>query len=299
MKVFVTGGTGFIGSSVVSRLVNAGHEVVALNRSSEKDELLTGLGATPHAGDLLEPESYREAAGGADAIVHAAFDYDQTQEGDRAALDTFLQATAGRESRLLYTSGCWVVGDTGGELVGDDASTDDPAPLVRWRVPQERRVVDANEGGRTATVVRPGMVYGGEGALTARMFRTASENGAAEYIGDGMNHWSMIHVEDLAALYAVLLERSEGGIVQAVDGVPVRVGQAAVAASHACGGGGATVSVPVEKAREKLGPVADALLLDQRLAAPTALALGWAPERTSFMEAAESACAEWRASRDG
>lgn len=159
-------------------------------------------------------------------------------------------------------------------------------------------MIAGSEVGRPAAVVRPGMVYGGEGGLTARLFETAVESDAAEYVGDGDNHWSMIHVSDLARLYATVLEARAAGVVQAVDGTPLPVREVAKAASLAAGGGGHIRSVPVEVAREKLGPVADALCLDQELAAPGARALGWRPELASFTAAAERAFEEWREARD-
>lgn len=296
MKVFITGGTGFIGSVVVERLVDEGHEVVALNRSPEKAEGLETLGAAVHPGDLGDPSTYADAAAGADAVIHAAFDYSAAVEADQAALDALLAATAAG-GRLIYTSGCWVVGDTGGEVAGDDYETDHPAELVAWRVPRERKVLDAAAAGRIAAVIRPGMVYGRSGSLTARLFETAVEAGASEYVGPGTNHWSMIHVEDLADLYALVLESGTTGIIQAVDGEPATVETIASAASRAAGAGGATTSVAVEKARERIGAMADALCLDQKLSAPNARALGWEPTRMSFVAGAGRAYAEWVASR--
>lgn len=297
MKVFITGGTGFIGSVVIERLVDEGHEVVALNRSPEKAADLEALGASVHPGDLGDPSSYAEEAADADAVIHAAFDYSSAIEADRAALDALLAATADGGRRLIYTSGCWVVGDTGGEVAGDDYVTDHPAELVAWRVPQEQKVVDAAETGRTAAVIRPGMVYGRSGSLTARLFETAVEEGASEYVGPGTNHWSMIHVEDLADLYLLVLESGASGVIQAVDGEPATVETIASAASRAAGAGGATTSVSVEASRQKVGAMADALVLDQQLSAPRARELGWEPTRQSFVAGAGRAYAEWVASR--
>ncbi len=69
----------------------------------------------------------------------------------------------------------------------------------------------------------------------------------------------------------------------------------AAAASRAAGAGGATRSLPLAEARAKLGPMADAMCLDQRLAAPRAHALGWEPEHGPFTEEAAGAYEEWKA----
>lgn len=293
MQIFVTGGTGYIGRAVVGEFAGAGHMVHALVRSPEKAPVIAALGAVPLAGDLLEPDSYEMAARAADVVVHMAYDHGAPEEVDRTALEAFLAATEGRDAGLLYTSGLWVLGDTGGETVADDASTDDPSPLVVWRVPHERRVLASNDEGRTAAVIRIGHVYGRGGGVTARMFETASRDGTAEYVGDGTNHWSNIHVDDLARLYRMMIEQEASGVYHAVDGVPQTVAAIASAASRAAGAGGATKAVPVEEAREKLGEMADALCLDQLLEAPAARSLGWVPEHESFTAAADVAWEEW------
>lgn len=295
MQVFVTGGTGYIGSRLIRELVEAGHDVVALTRSSEKAPELESLGATPLEGNLLHPGTWRDPASEADAAIHAAFDYGAPERGDRVALDALLEATAEGDGRLIYTSGCWVVGDTEGETVADDAPTDRPADIVRWRVPHERLVVESSREARPAAVVRPGIVYGRAGGLVARMFETARDTGAAEFVGGGFNHWSLIHVDDLARLYRIVLEAGADGIIQAVDGDPTRVADVAGTASLAAGAGGETRPVPLEEARTRIGAMADALCLDQRLSAPRARELGWEPARASFTEAVYDAYDEWEA----
>jgi nucleoside-diphosphate-sugar epimerase len=307
MKIFVTGATGYVGGPVVAELVAADHEVTALCRSAEKEPALRELGANPLPGDLTDAASYRDAAGAADAIIHLGFDYRAAVDADRTAIDTFLAVTEGRDAIVIGTSGLWVLGDTGGRTLGDDAPTDAPAAIVKWRVPHERRVLEAGGPGtgggdgprRVTAVVRPGYVYGGGGGSTARMFATAVKSGAAEYIGDGANHWNNIHVDDLARLYLAIVETRTGGVFNAVDGTPETVAAIATAACLAAGGDGSINPVPLEKAREKIGPVADAMCLDARLSAPAARALGWAPRHSSFTKAAATAFAEWRAARRG
>lgn len=294
MHIFVTGGTGYIGAALVSELAGAGHRVVVLSRSPEKAAWLSRLGAESHPGDLLDPASYGEAAGEAEAVIHLAFDYQAAVESDRVALETLLTATEGGTSCLVYTSGCWVVGDTAGRVWGDEAPTDDPSPLVAWRLTHEARALRVEGGPRRVAVVRPGVVYGRAGGSIARMFATAQRAGAADFIGDGSNHWSMIHVDDLARLYRVIVEQGAEGVFLAVDDAPVRVEDVAIAASEAAGAGGATRAIGLEAAREKMGPVADAMCLDQTLRAPAARALGWAPRHHSFIDAAPAAFEEWR-----
>jgi nucleoside-diphosphate-sugar epimerase len=256
MEIFLTGGTGYIGGVLLDEFVRAGHAVVALVRSPDKARDLDAAGVRPIEGELNDPDSYRATASSADAIVHAAFDYATGARGDAVALDALLgAATSGRPRSLLYTSGCWVLGDTGDALAG------------------------------------------GSGSLTAPMFETATADGAAEFIGDGTNHWSLVHLTDVARLYRFVLEARARGIFHVVDGAPLPVGEVAAAASRAAGAGGATRNVPQDQARETHGPMADAMCLNQRMTAPRSEALGWRPRHASFLDAAEMACREWTASR--
>src|SRR5438270_10418903 len=75
MKVFVNGGTGYIGSAVSLRLKKAGHDVSALVRSKDKGASLQGAGVKLVVGDLANPSGYAASAYGAQAFVHTAFDY--------------------------------------------------------------------------------------------------------------------------------------------------------------------------------------------------------------------------------
>lgn len=303
MRIFVTGGSGYIGRAVVAELVERGHAVTGLARSTDTAAVLRDLGAATVAGDLWSAGEWAPAARASDAVIHLAMDLKAPARGDAAVFDAVLgspdEGASGSEAQsgpaFVYTSGLWVVGDTGGATVGDDADTTHPAELVAWRVPSENRVLAAAAAGRTAAVIRPGSVYGRGGGASARMFATAVKSGAAEYVGDGANRWSSIHVDDLAGLFALVVETGATGPINAVDGHPERVSEIAEAASRAAGAEGRTTPLPLERVREKLGAYADALCLDIGAEAPAARALGWAPSRPSFTASAEQAFAEWRA----
>lgn len=300
MRIFVTGGTGFIGSALVQELSGSGHEVAALHRRAESAARLKRLGASPVLGDLHDPEEWEPAASGHDVLIHCAFDYKKDGvKADAGAADALLRAAAteGGGRLVVYTSGCWVLGETGEEPADESAPTDDPAEVVAWRPDHERRVLEAGEDGVPTAVIRPGVVYGGHGGLTRKLFESAEEEGTAAYVGDGGNHWSMIHRRDLARLYRMVAEAGGRGIFHGVDGRPVRLAQVARAASDAAGAGGAVRSIPLEQARESLGKVADALCLDQRLVGRRSLEIGWRPEHSFFPDAAERAYRELKAWR--
>jgi nucleoside-diphosphate-sugar epimerase len=304
MRVFMTGASGYIGSAVARELVRAGHEVTGMHHSPESATRVQAAGATPILGDLVDPATYAEVAGVHDVLIHLAFDREEPMAADRAAVDTLIEAARShmvRDAHVIYTSGCWVLGETGDEPADEDADVDHPAPVVEWRPAHEERLLGMTGEGSdlTPTVIRPGMVYGGIGGIVTTLFASAAEEGAARYVGGGENRWSLVHRNDLATLYRLVVEERAGGIFHAVDGMPVRVLDMARAASEAAGAGGKTRGVPVEEARAEFGPVADALVLDQVIVTRRAEEVGWKPIHPSFMDGAGAAWREYRlAARD-
>lgn len=295
MKIFVTGATGYIGSAVVRELAAGGHEVAGLTRLAEKASYLEDLGARTVVGDIRDVDSYRDEALAAEALIHvAAEDSPAAPDVDKMALEALLYAAKeGTASRLVYTSGCFVLGETGPVPAAEDAPTDGAPPLVAWRVPRERQVVEAASPDLATAVIRPGMVYGGKNGMFATFFATAERNGAASFVGDGANHWSPVHLGDVARLYRLVVERPGRGIFHCAERAEL-VGKLAMAASRAAGAGGATHRVRVEEAREEYGPFADALVMDQVMAWPRASELGWEPEHAPFSESADAVYRTWK-----
>jgi nucleoside-diphosphate-sugar epimerase len=83
MRIFLTGGTGYIGRALARRLVETGHEVRALVRPTSDAEPLRQLGAATFAGDIADRVSMREGMSGADWVIHAAADLDLTGPPER------------------------------------------------------------------------------------------------------------------------------------------------------------------------------------------------------------------------
>jgi nucleoside-diphosphate-sugar epimerase len=282
MRVFLTGATGYIGGAVTDVLRAGGYELTGLARSDSSAARLTAAGIRPVRGDLSEPSNVAGAARAADAVINLATTYGATVDGP--AVDAILDALAGSDKPFIYTSGIWSYGDTGGTVV-DETSPVHPAPLVAWRQAVEDRVRESAKRGIRSVVFRPAVVYGRAGGMPAQFADSARKDGAARFVGTGQNRWPLVHVDDLADLYAIALDRAPAGtLLLGVHGPSQRVRDLAAAASRGAGAGGRTVAWPLEEARQKLGAYADALVLDQQASGRRAEELGWRPHRPDALE---------------
>ena len=281
MRVFVTGATGYVGSAVVEALRREGDEVTGLARSDDAARALEAAGCDVVRGSLGDADALARGAREADAVIHAGATggADQAQV-DTAAVATLLDALAGSGKPFVYTSGLWVLGDTGDAEVDEDAPLN-PAEIVAWRAEVERTVRDAAARGIRTVVLRPGVVYG-RGGGTPRMFVSAArKKGVVRYVGDGAQRWPPVHVDDLAELYVLALDAPAGTVLNAA-GPSLTAREIAEAAAQA--NGARAEPWPLDAARAVLGPFADALALDQQVSAARAHALGWKPSRPSVLE---------------
>lgn len=188
MHVFLTGSSGYIGSAVAERLRAAGHRVTGLARSDAAASRLSAAGIQPIRGNFAEPRSINVAAGAADAVISMATTYDPDVDGP--AIDAILTALAGSNKPMIYTSGIWSHGDTDGKVV-DESSPPWPATLVQWRQAVEERVLDAAREGIRTVVIRPAIVYGRGGGIPAGFVDSTRNEGAARFVGTGLNRWAL------------------------------------------------------------------------------------------------------------
>lgn len=268
----MTGGTGYIGSALVGQLLEAGHDVTALVR--EESAAKVARGATPAPGDLYDADWVTRQFHAADAVVHLASPSDGSGEAlDHIVVSAAVAALGGTAKPYVHTGGIWVYGDN--PAITEDSPFRPPA-LTSWRLGPERMVRDAD---LASTIVAPGIVYGRGAGIPAGAFGRAAD-GRTLLVGDGSQHWAVVHVDDIATLYRLVLEHGEplDYLVGATTENPAvrSLGEAL----------GDAVAETADATRERLGgPYADALLLDQQSAATRAAdVLGWKPAAPTLRE---------------
>jgi nucleoside-diphosphate-sugar epimerase len=280
MRVFITGATGYIGGAVAKALRGAGHEVAALVRPGADTGALRDHGVVLVHGELESLPSMTTQLESYEVFVHTANSPTNTDAADSAAIEAFTSV----RRYFVYTSGVWVLGNTDSADEGSDVN---PLELAKWRAPHEELVLGA--GG---AVLRPGCVYGGRQSLLANWFAAAENNDPIRIVGDGRNRWAMVHLDELASLYLLAIERQVPGVLHGIDDSDSTLNECARAIAP-----NATIEhVPLADARAKLGPFADALAVDQRISSErTRLETAWNPWRT-FTSSVEQQWKEWRES---
>lgn len=229
MRVFVTGATGFIGSAIVTELIDAGHEVVGLARSDHAAEAVAAAGAEIHRGSLDDLDSLRRAATAADGVIHTAYIHDFSQmefaaQTELRAIETLGSALEGSGRPFVITTGTALLKP--GSVVTEDDMVD-PATVAHPRAAAELLARTLASRDVRSSIVRPGASVHGEGdhGFVPFLINLARTKGVSGYISDGANRWPAVHRLDAAHLYRLALENgAAGSVFHAIgdEGVPTR-----------------------------------------------------------------------------
>lgn len=284
MRIFVTGGNGYIGRSVIAELKRRGHHVAALVRSNEASAVVRGLGAEAVHGSLTSLDVIELAIREHDATIHLAGPQSADDVAADKALLNMLHTLAPNDHTFVYTSGVWVYGDRGDTIVDEESPTK-PIDLVAWRVEHEQIALAAQKSGVRVVVIRPGLVYGDGGGIVG-MLMASAKSGPIKIVGDGTNRWPTVRVDALAELYAAAVEQPAAtGIYDGVAAASVPYIEIARAASRAAGGDGSIEHLTFESAQTVLAPFAEAFALDLQVSGEKARKqLGWNPHRPTLLE---------------
>lgn len=288
MNVFVTGATGFVGAAVVRELRAQGHAVLGLARSDRGAEALGRMGAAVLRGDLERPETLRQGAEMADAVIHTGFLHDFTRFAeacamDRAAIEALGAGIGTSGKPFIVTAGLGFL-DTAGPV----AFETDPAfpPTAQYpRASEAAATALSGQGIPTAVLRLPPSVHGrGDHGFVPMLIDIARRSGRSAYIGAGANAWPAVHVGDAARAFRLAIERGpESHIHHAIaeQGVPFRD----IAAAIARGLGLPCVSLSPEEARAHFGWFFGFASLDQPASSDwTRTRLGWNPAGPDLLE---------------
>ena len=251
MRVFVTGATGFIGSAIVRELVEAGHEVTGLVRSSEAAAKLEAAGAKAQRGTIEDLECLARGAGRADGVIHTAFFHAFSQaslatrlrvmlsgsptnivkrfmtaavEADRRAIETLGTALRGDHRSLVIAFPTMAMAQG---RVATETDVADPAAVGGLRARSEAAALALVARGVRAMIVRlpPSVHDQTKQGLITQLTAIARKKQVSAYVGDGTNKWAAVHRLDAAHLFRLALEDGEaGGRYHAVaeGGIPLR-----------------------------------------------------------------------------
>jgi nucleoside-diphosphate-sugar epimerase len=222
VNIFITGAAGYLGGSVAARLLAEGHAVRGLLRDPTKADALAATGITPVLGDLDDSELLSREAMRADAVISAA------SSDHRPSIDVLLHALRGSDKVFLHTSGSSVIGDDAqGERLSEHVF-DENTPFIVAPSKQPRHELDvavqhAAQHGVRSVVLCNSMVYGTGRGLHAHsvqiptLVQQARRSGGVRCVGRGVNRWSSVHIDDVAALYSLALKAAPAGAVYFVE----------------------------------------------------------------------------------
>lgn len=236
MRVFVTGGSGFVGQHLIRRLVGAGHEVRALARTDHAADLVGRAGAQPVLGDLSElvegdpPPRWTSALHGVDAVVHGAAHmafwgpddlFRRTNLEPSVALHRV--AASSGVSRFVLISAASVASGTQRAPVVDER-TDEGRPNIaysRVKLATERTLLGVDTPTMTTVALRPPFIWGA-GMSTLADFVAAVEAGRFSWIDNGRHTVDFVHVDNLTEAVRLALTRGRAGRAYYVtDGTPL------------------------------------------------------------------------------
>ena len=291
MHVFVTGGTGTIGSAVVAELLGNGHTVLALARSDSSEQTLKDAGAEVLRGGLADLDVLRAGAAQSDGVISLAFSPDyHSPEGLAAAITEESAATAALGEELIGSDRP-IVTVSGTPWVAGRASTEeDPLPLegpVAGRGPLGQCAARTGLARRA----RHGCAHAahspqrGQGRIRRPADRSsAARRGRPGYPGDGTQRWPAVHALDAAILFRLALESAPAGTswhAVADEGDAVRDIATVI---------GRRLGLPVQSVpQENFGPFGSIFAMDQPASsARTRDALRWQPTHPSLLDDLEN-----------
>lgn len=284
MRIFIIGGSGYIGTSTVKVLQERGHLTTALIRDEKQSSQLQSFGAETLLGDLANPENLTTTIQANDALVYTAAGrnkaYAQVEE---KVIKHILTVLEGSDKPFVKITGSMVFGDTGPNGFSETAAFNPPPPLAGAAAISETIKVAANRGIKTVQIF-PSYVYGHNGGdIPNTMLRVAKQEGMGVYVADGKAMWSTVHVDDVGQLIALAVEKASAGSILFPAASTMMIKEISQDIADAAKLDKA-IGLTMEEAQEKLGFFAIPLTLNQVFSDQAASQLGWQPYELSLSE---------------
>ncbi|MGN7712665.1 NAD-dependent epimerase/dehydratase family protein [Agrobacterium radiobacter] len=289
MKTLVIGATGYVGSRLAQTFKSAGSDVYGLARSEKSANALSSAGIAPIEGDLAAVDRLKSQLDEFDTIAFAAT---IPFEDERQVIGELLSSFSKPGRSFVFISGSGVVSTPARDGAWNDytAAEDDPYPFEPLRnrairLITEKLLNDAATEGLRTFIIRPPLIWGHAGSIQVpQLFESARRTGTVCYLGQGLNLYSHVHVDDVATGSRLAFEKgTPGSIYHLVAGeVNFRTIAEAVGEVTGC----LTRSLTYDEAVELWGaPWVDlGLAVNSRIRSPrTRSELGWTPAHVDLI----------------
>lgn len=215
-KILITGITGYIGGTIAKKLLEKNYNVTGLVRNEADVKKLDQLGIESITGSIHDETVLKAAVSNADAVIHTADSAD-----DAYAADSFIRLLEESGKTFIFTSGSAIFGGKENGEENNFVFTEDiplnPRLEMTSRVLINQYVLQSAKKNIRSIVIVPTMVYGTglglkkDSIQLPALINFSKEKGFGVYFGKGENIWSNLHIEDLADMYILALEKAKPG----------------------------------------------------------------------------------------
>jgi 2-alkyl-3-oxoalkanoate reductase len=219
MRILVTGGTGFTGTALVRRLVQEGHDVVALDyKEGLQCDALRAMGATVHIGTVTDAAAVDRCMAGVEVVHHLAaafrelnvpeqYYYDVNVNGTRTVLDAAVKHGV---KRFIYCSTCGVHGNVAHPPAGEDAPITPADYYQRTKYEAEPVVLEYHRRGLASVILRPAAIYGpGDPERFFMIFKRA-KTGTFPMFGRGRTLYHPLYIDNLVDAFLLVQQPGVG-----------------------------------------------------------------------------------------
>ncbi|MEP2705934.1 MAG: NAD-dependent epimerase/dehydratase family protein [Roseibium sp.] len=280
MDVFVTGGTGEIGSAIIRKLTDNTIRVIGLARSDASADKLRAAGANAFPGDLRNPESWVERAASCAAVIHAGATFtDDMGNVDRQAMLALKVAAKHRKQplKLIYTGGIWLYPPTADGVLITEKTPFAPLPAFRFMTETIKTLASGTD--LNLTIVHPSLVCSLTAGPIYEMTKALKDGVPFKTRAQPETMWPLVDADDLASLYMQSLKQSRFRLSLIASSIPgISVGHLA---SHISARHGGSLDIETETTPAELIPDLDwsaGYALSQTVdISQTQRVTGWAP----------------------